>query len=73
MYDSFRKVQVKGHVEHYIAPFVCLFVFFFFNSVQCLVRHLPCVHDYFKYIFFRKCSFVIKHPTSVHFVHGFFG
>ena len=63
MYDNFRKVQA----EHYIAPFVC-----FLNSVQCLVRHPPCVHDYSKYIFFRRFSFVIKRPTSVHFVHVFF-
>ena len=69
LYDSFRKVQVKGHIEYYIAPFVVVV----FNSVQCLVWHPPCVHDYFKYIFFRRCSFVIKRPTSVHFVHGFFG
>ena len=58
MYDSVRKVQVKGHVAYYIAPFV---VVVFYNSVQCLVRHSPCAHDYFKYTYiFRRCSFVIK-------------
>ena len=43
MYDSFRKVQVKGRFSVFL---------FFFNSVQCLVRHLPCVQDYFNTYFF---------------------
>ena len=30
MYDSFRKVQIKGYVEDYIAPLLLLFFFFFF-------------------------------------------
>ena len=67
MYDSFRKVQVNGHVAHYIAPFVVAF-FFFKLSTMSGYASAVCARLFKIYIYFSlMVIFVFFNQTHLRF------